>query len=57
MELPDKDQQLAEGQMLILHKGTSRRIEAISDRLVYLNIHKRRRAMGLSGMDAFRHRT
>jgi quercetin dioxygenase-like cupin family protein len=47
VELPGKDQQLMQGQLLLIRKGTSRRIEALSDRLVYVNVHKRRKLMGL----------
>lgn len=53
IELEDKAQQLSEGQLLIISKGTERRIEAISDRLVYLNVHKRRRPMQLSSANEF----
>lgn len=56
IELVGKDQQLAQGQLLVIRKGTSRRIEALSDRLVYLNVHKRRKAMGLTGTEAMRNR-
>lgn len=56
IELEDKRQELMEGQLLILRKGAPRRIEALSDRVVYLNIHKRRKPMGLSEMDSYRER-
>lgn len=57
VELPGKDQQLAQGQLLLIRKGTSRRIQALSDRLVYLNVHKRRKLMSLTGIETFRDRT
>jgi mannose-6-phosphate isomerase-like protein (cupin superfamily) len=56
VELPGKDQQLMEGQLLLIRKGTSRRIEALSERLVYLNVHKRRKMMGLGDLGAYRDR-
>ena len=56
VELVGKDQQLTQGQLLLMRKGTSRRIEALSERLVYLNVHKRRKPMGLTGIEAFRDR-
>lgn len=48
---------LAQGGFLLIPKGTERRVEATSGRLVYLNVHKRRKKMAPSSLDAFRQRT
>lgn len=54
IELSGANQELAQGQLLLIRKGTPRRIEALYGRLVYLNVHKRRKPMTLSGIDAYR---
>ncbi len=51
--LHDKDQQLMQGQLLIIRKGCSRRIEALTDRVVYLNVHQRRKPMSLTDIENF----
>lgn len=48
-----KERQLMQGQLLVIAKGTPRRIEALSERLVYLNVHKRRRPMTLKPIAAY----
>jgi len=54
IELSGANQELAVGQLLLIRKGTPRRIEALYGRLVYLNVHKRRKPMALSGIGAYR---
>lgn len=53
VELPEEDRRLSEGQLLLIPKGILRRIESHSDRVVYINVHKRRRPMTLSGMESY----
>lgn len=56
VEVEGRNQQLAPGQLLLIRKGTSRRIEALYERLVYLNVHKRRKPMTLGGIESYRAR-
>ena len=48
VELSYKDQQLTQGQLIIIRKESFKRIKALSDRLVYLNVHQRRKPMSLT---------
>jgi len=57
VEVGDVGYPLSPGGFLLIPKGTERRVEATSGRLVYLNVHKRRKKMGPSSLDAFRKRT
>lgn len=54
IEFADHHEQLSAGQLLVIEKGVSRQIVALSDRLVYLNVHKRRRKMQVGSMENFR---
>ncbi len=53
----DLSYSLSIGGFLLIPKGTERRVQATSDRLVYLNVHKRRKKMAPTSLDAFRKRT
>jgi quercetin dioxygenase-like cupin family protein len=48
---------LATGGFLLIPKGSERLVKAVDGRLVYLNVHKRRKKMAPSSLDAFRKRT
>lgn len=57
VHIDDADYQVDQGQLLLIPKGAHRRVEATSDRLVCLNVHKRRKKMGLGNLDTFRARS
>lgn len=54
VELGDHPQELSAGQLLVIEKGVARKIVALSERLVYLNVHKRRRRMQIGSMESYR---
>jgi len=54
VEFGEESQELTAGQLFVIEKGISRRIVAVSERLVYLNVHKRRKKMQIGEIDAFR---
>ncbi len=54
IEVDGRGQELAPGHLLLILKDTTRRIEALYDRLVYLNVHKRRKPMTLGKIESYR---
>jgi len=54
VRIDDDEIGLSSGQVVIIEKGCRREIRATSPRLVYLNVHKRRKRLGLSSIDRYR---
>lgn len=56
LDVDDQSFQLGPSEIAVIPVGSERRTEALSDRVVYLNVHKRKKKMGLGNLGEFKAR-
>lgn len=56
VEVNGKAVEIPPSGLLLIPVGSERSIEALTERLVYLNVHKRKKKLGMSNVEAFRER-